>query len=98
MIQFIFLYLAIISFGVMLTIIVRRGRMSHFITSDIPVKLDHMLMRYSERMVRRLKVIVLRADNYLTERLKRWGAQLKPTTPKIDFKDIEHASELMPKE
>ena len=97
MLQFLFLYLAIISFGVMMVIIVRRGRFAHFLMADVPAKLDHFLMRHGERTFRRLKVVVLKFDNYLTEHLKSWGADLKAPAPKIDFKDIEHASELVAK-
>lgn len=112
MIEFIFTYLAIISFGVLLTLVIRalprvkaggeteeakRGVVERFIVSDLPVKFDQATNRGIEKLFRKLKIFVLRADNYLTDRLKRFSLETKEK-PKIDFKDIDTAAELGAKE
>lgn len=64
------------------------------LTSDFPMYMDQVLNRVLERFYRRLKVVVLKADNLLAEQIKRHTRETKELKPKIDFKEIEHTTEL----
>lgn len=105
MVQFILTYLALISFGVLLVLVARswprikdespeaQGRFTRWLITEMPHEADAFLDRWVEKLFRRLKVIVLRIDNFLTERLR--SANLKATAkPKIDFKEIENTAEM----
>ena len=102
---FIFAYLALFSFGVLLVLIVRswprlkdqrsepQGTFGHWVLVELPTTFDQLLNRSTEKLFRRLKIIVLKFDNYLTERLKMLNLGTKDK-PKIDFKEIENTNEM----
>jgi len=70
-----------------------RGAFSRYILSDLPHRADVSLSIFLEKIMRRLRIILLRFDNFLTEHLRRISDQNKEK-PKIDFKDIENTAEL----
>jgi hypothetical protein len=71
--------------------------LSQRITSDFPRYMDQVLNRMLERFYRRLKVIVLKADNLLADKIRQHSLDTKELKPKIDFKEIENATELKPR-
>ncbi len=71
--------------------------LSERLISDFPAYMDQILNRVLERFYRRLKVIVLKADNLLAEKIKQHTLETKELKPKIDFKEIENATELTQK-
>lgn len=105
--DFLLTYAAVISLGIILVIIVRSwpkinavpgeekksGIFERVLLSDIPQKADLILMRFTEKMCRKLKVAVLRTDNYLTAKLKNMSERSNEK-PKINFKEIHGASEM----
>lgn len=65
---------------------VKRGYLERLIASDIPHRLDSVMNTYAGKMMRRMKVVLLRWDNTLTEKIKRMSPE---DSKKIDFKDIQ---------
>lgn len=106
MVQFIFTNLLMISLGTILYLVVRSlpriseeeetkkpNILERWIISDIPYRLDLMVNAYAGKLFRKLKVYVMRLDNFLTERLKKMsggenGGLTGQVKPKIDLKDI----------
>lgn len=102
MFQFILTNIFMISLGTVLYLVSRslprlgeeevpqkQGVLERLVTSEIPEKVDALLGTYSGKFVRKLKIYLLRLDNYLTEKLKRGNTEGNGKgTPKIDFKEI----------
>ncbi len=106
MVQFIFTNLLMISLGAILYLVVRSlPRISgededrkpnlweRWVMSDVPHKLDLATKAYAGKFFRKLKVYVMRIDNFLTAKLKKMnGSENSGLTgqakPKIDLKDI----------
>jgi hypothetical protein len=103
--QFIFTNLLMISLGTILYLVVRSlprieeeetkkpNLLERWILSDIPAKLDRSINAYAGKLFRKLKVYVMRLDNFLTEKLKKMnsgesGGLTGQAKPKIDFKEI----------
>lgn len=65
--------------------------------SDLPHKVDAILVSGMKKLFRRLKITLMKVDNYLTGRLKDMsnGTDGKP---KIDFDDIAETEELVAKD
>jgi len=69
----------------------RQSLLERWFTSEIPERVDALLGVYLGKFFRRLKVLLLRFDNYLSERIKK----LSPTNsngngkPKIDFSELQ---------
>lgn len=63
-----------------------------WVNSGIPEKLDAITSSYAGKLLRKLKVVVLRLDNYLTEKLKKANTNgtgaAQPGNPNIDFKEM----------
>lgn len=105
MIQFILVNILLISFGGILYIIARtlprleknqkeeekQNLLEKFIISDLPYKVDSLIYAYLGKILRFLKVLVLRFDNYLTDKLKK--VNIKNQTKKADFSDLAAKNE-----
>lgn len=67
----------------------KNGFLDRWVTSEIPEKVDAAINSFLAKFFRKSKVILLRLDNYLGERLKKVardnGAKEKPA---IDFAEI----------
>jgi hypothetical protein len=102
---FIFTNLLMISLGTILYLTARslprigedEGKkpnlLERWILSDIPHKLDLAARAYTGKLFRKLKVYIMRLDNFLTERLKKMangenGSLTGQAKPKIDLRDI----------
>ena len=111
MAQFILTNLFLISVGGILYIFVRtlprigerevkeekRTVFERWVMSEIPHEIDRVLNATLGKMLRKLKVLLLRLDNYLTSRLKKIhtetngngsGLTGNSAKPKIDFSDL----------
>ena len=67
----------------------RQTLLERLVTSDIPNRLDAMTNVFLGKVFRRLKIHLLRFDNYLTERLKRMTPEGNgDSKPKIDFRQV----------
>lgn len=100
MFEFILTNILLISFGAILYIIAKtipkietdsdsiekNGIIEKFIVSDLPHKFDYLLNFYTGKFLRKLKVLILRFDNYLTLKLK--SINLNNNDKKIDFSDL----------
>jgi hypothetical protein len=59
------------------------------VTSDIPNQLDAITNVFLGKVFRRLKIHLMRFDNYLTERLKKMNPEGNGgEKPKIDFRQV----------
>ncbi|MCS6789219.1 MAG: hypothetical protein NZ484_01460 [Patescibacteria group bacterium] len=104
MLEFILTNILLISFGGILFLIAKaipridgenlsnekKGLLEKFIISDLPHKFDSLLIFYMGKFLRKLKVLILRLDNYLTLKLK--SMNLNNNDRKIDFKDLSNSS------
>ena len=103
MLRFVLTDLLMLSLGAILYLIVRAlprieedhaARAKHsfvhrLLHSAIPHKIDLGINAYAEKFFRKLKVWLMRFDNYLTHRLKKIHTNGNGNgKPKIDFKDI----------
>ena len=111
MLQFILTNILLIAIGGMLYLFVRtlprmgesevkeekRTVFERWVMSEIPHEIDKVLNATMGKLFRKLKVLLLRLDNYLTARLKKihtetnghgGGLTGNGAKPKIDFKDI----------
>lgn len=106
MFEFILTNILLISFGTILYFIAKtipriendqnieekRGILEKFIISDLPHKFDYLLNFYSGKILRKLKVLILRFDNYLTIKLK--SINLNNNDKKINFDDLNNDQKL----
>ncbi len=103
MAQFIITDIIMLSLGAMLYLAVRalprieedtaatRGHtlVDRLLHSEIPHKIDAVVNSYSGKFFRKLKVLLMKFDNYLTHRIKKMNTHMNGTgKPKIDFKDV----------
>lgn len=101
MIRFILVNVLLISFGGILYIVARTlprleeesqkkeeklNLLEKFIISDLSYKIDAIFYFYIVKILRILKVLVLRLDNYLTNKLKK--INIKNHSLKNDFFDL----------
>lgn len=104
--QFVFTNLFMISLGTILYLVARSlprisgedesrkpNLLERWIMSDIPHKMDRTVNAYAGKLFRRLRIYVMRMDNFLTERLKKMngngnGVLVSQAKPKIDLKDV----------
>lgn len=114
--QFIFTNLLMISLGTILYLVVRSlpriadeeevkkpNILERWLISDIPHKLDLMVNAYAGKLFRKLRIYVMRIDNFLNEKLRKInGAEKGGLTgkekPKIDLKDISMNNDEVEKE
>lgn len=61
--------------------------LTRIMMSDVPHRIDTVMNAFLGKFFRKLKVVLMRFDNYLTEKLKSIGAEANGK-PKIDFKDL----------
>lgn len=68
----------------------RKGRfLERWLHSGMPERIDAFLNTYLGKFFRKLKIVLLRLDNHLTNRLKKMNAETNGRAqPKIDFKEI----------
>jgi hypothetical protein len=105
--EFLFSSIAMIAFGTILFLVARtlpriseedadlkhHSLFDRWFSSGIPDRIDAMLNTYIWKFFRRAKVVVMRLDNYLTERLKKMHpAGNGNGKPKIDFREIQENS------
>jgi hypothetical protein len=72
-------------------IIEKKSNLEKFIISDLPHKFDKNLNFYTGKFFRKLKILILRLDNYLTHKLKNMN--LNGEDKKINFNDLNGKSE-----
>ena len=56
--------------------------------SEIPEKVDAVLNSFLGKFLRRLKILLMKVDNFVSERLKKISVNGDSSKAKIDFKDI----------
>lgn len=108
MFQFIFSTILMLSIGSILYLAARalprveeepRGKqnlLDRWAASELPEKIDATFNAYLVKFLRKTKVVLLKVDNSLTDRLKKitQSADVGLTgKPKIDFKDITGSEE-----
>ncbi|MDO8664379.1 MAG: hypothetical protein Q7K44_02415 [Candidatus Liptonbacteria bacterium] len=120
MLQFILTTILMASLGTMLYLVARsiprvgeevsdkKSFLDRFASSEIPEKIDTAFNGFLLKYLRKLKIVLLKVDNFITEKLKKISSNgnLKhfgklTSKPKIDLKDISGdpvASELTEKE
>ncbi len=59
-----------------------------FIISDLPHKIDYTFNLYFGKFLRKIKVLLLKFDNYLSEKIKKLNS--KTDIKKIDFSDLNN--------
>lgn len=108
MLQFVFANLLLISLGAMLYLAARvlpkladepeekgSSLLERWVMSDMPQKFDRAAGIWAGKLFRKLKVILLRIDNYLTEKLKKINTEGSGITgqgrPKIEFREMKGA-------
>lgn len=68
---------------------VKQNVFERWLTSGVPEKLDATLNAFLAKTLRKSKVVVLRADNYVTKHLKRIAHESNENIkPKPDFTEI----------
>lgn len=67
---------------------IKQNVLERWLTSGVPEKLDATLNAFLAKTLRKSKVVVLRADNYVTKHLKRVTHENGNGKPKPDFKEI----------
>jgi hypothetical protein len=97
MIQFILMNALFISIGGIIYIILKtlpqieevqspkESFLEKFIISELPHKIDAIFNFYLSKILRRLKILVLKLDNYLSEKLKNININGNSENKKIDF-------------
>src|SRR3989344_1247521 len=58
------------------------------LASGLPQKTDQLVSKYAGRFFRRLKIWLLRWDNYLTKRLQKMNTE-STDRPRLDFEQIK---------
>ncbi len=100
--QFIFLNLLMLGAGTVLYVVARTlprldegaserklSLLERWVASEMPHKIDAALNTFTGKTLRKTKVLLLRLDNAVGQRLKKIGADKKEETrARIDFKDI----------
>ncbi len=103
MIQFILTTVLMVSLGTILYLVARSlprieeeqpadgTLLERWAASEIPEKVDAAFNGFLMKFLRKLKVVLLKIDNYLTDHLKKISSSANGggnDKPKIDFKDI----------
>ncbi len=99
MFEFILANIAMVSTGVVLYLVVRslprlgetevtpKGLLEHWITSGFPEKLDESFNTFAGKFLRRLRVIILKIDNVVSQSLQHVRSQ-ENGAKLLDFKDV----------
>ncbi len=103
MFQFILTNILLLSVGTILYVTVRtlpriedegsiekKGILERWIASEVPEKIDTALNGFVFKLLRRLKIVLLKADNSVSAHLKKIKHEsiTNEKTPSIDFKEI----------
>lgn len=101
MIQLIFSSILMISLSVMLYLMVRalpriaeeptsekHGLLDRWAHSQFPERVDKFLNGFLLKFFRRLRVVTMRLDNILGQRLQQMNPRERDLKPSIDFKEI----------
>jgi len=101
MLQFIAANILMISLGGLLYMIARtiprledkeeadnKNIVERFVMSDMPQRVDAVVNTFTGKVFRRLKVALMKLDNFLTDRIKKTSGESGNGKPKIDFKEI----------
>ena len=100
MLQFILTNILMISLGTILYLVARtlpridgepsgkENILDRLANSEIPEKVDVVLNSFLEKFLRRLKIFLMKIDNFVSERLKKISVKDGSSKAKIDFKDI----------
>lgn len=103
MFQFVVINILMISVGVVLYLMIRAlpridgeedipsraNILERWITSEIPEKVDVLLNNFLGKFFRRLKIALLKIDNYITKRMEKIkGVQAPNGKRSINFKQI----------
>ncbi len=106
MLQFILTNILMLSIGAMLYLIARalprvgeddlvlqkRPVLERWITSEIPERFDAFMNRSAGKLFRKLKMLLITIDTYLTKRLKKMRTD-EARKPKIDFSEIRQEAD-----
>jgi hypothetical protein len=103
MLQFILMNVLFISLGGIIYIILKTlpkieeensnekiGFLEKFIISELPHKIDSAFNFYLSKILRRFKILILKLDNYLTEKLKKFNINGNGESKKIDFFNLNN--------
>ena len=102
MFQFIVIDIFMIAVGVVLYLIVRalpridEGHgphfkttvLEHWLTSEMPERIDRVLNSFLGKFIRRTKIVLMKVDNVLTNRLKKIKTEVGNGTPQKGFGEI----------
>lgn len=116
MLQFILTDILMVSLGTILYLVARslprigeepttkQNMFERWVSSEMPEKFDAAFNNFLLKFLRKLKLVLLKADNSITRHLKKIapngnGKQLGGLTgkPKIDYKDINNSGETVEK-
>jgi hypothetical protein len=101
--------LVIVAVGIMLVLLARalpridvsvlqtpegKGKLSRIFSSELIERVDDTVSQITEKTFRKLRVGVLKFDNYLSSRIKKINEEAKVEEKKIDFEDIKDTEEL----
>lgn len=107
MLQFIIVNIMMVSLGTILYIVARslprieenesrpqkETFLDRLVMSEIPHRIDTAVNTYTGKLFRKLKISLMRLDNYLTKKLKRMSAEGNGNGKKIDFSGLTASSE-----
>src|SRR5258708_3104836 len=108
MLQFVLTNILMVSLGTILYVSVRtlprieesgihekKGVLERWIASEIPERIDMALNGFLFKFLRKFKIVLLKTDNSVSERLKKInpGAATNNKAPAIDFKEIASKKE-----
>lgn len=106
MLQFILTDILMISLGTILYLVARslprieeepatkQNMFERWVSSEMPEKFDAAFNNFLLKFLRKLKLVLLKADNSITRHLKKIASSANGGSngkPKIDFKDINNS-------
>lgn len=107
MFQFILANIAMLSVGVVLYLLAHslprigeaetepKGILERWVASDLPEKLDGVFNSFVGKLLRKLKIVILKIDNAVSESLKKVKSQGNGSKS-LDFKEIMGDKEEVP--
>ena len=107
MLKFILTNIFMVSFGLVLYLLVRslprinedeakdrQTVLDRWVASEIPEKLDATMNTFLAKFFRRLRIFLMRVDNFVSDTLKRIPTEANGNNKKkIDFKEINEAKD-----
>ncbi|TSC60367.1 MAG: hypothetical protein LiPW15_245 [Parcubacteria group bacterium LiPW_15] len=67
---------------------IKQSPLEKWVTSGVPEKVDAVLNAFFAKFLRRAKVVIMRVDNSVTNRLQNFAKKEGNGKPKPDFKEI----------